>query len=311
MKKLITILTFIVTTVTVFSQQAPLSENYYMDKYSLAPSYAGNYNPKYLIMGYRTDWSGIDGGPKTLRVSYNDVFPFMENAGYGGKIVYDKAGIFSQLYVLGSYSYNLKVNADHNVMFGLSVGAYKNRLNLLDFYNDPKYTIDPSLVNQDIKSKLKFMSDFSAVWTYKGIEAGFLFSNISFGDASYKEVELKYNPLSNFQMHATYLYNINEDWDVSPLLIVRGGKYIKSQFELASQVMYLKKFSGSLVFRDPGILGFGLGANIDKGLKIAYNFNLATNVTLGAFNNHEISIGINIFEYVSKSSRPLLREDLK
>jgi type IX secretion system PorP/SprF family membrane protein len=301
MKKYIIILTTILTGVIAYPQQSPLSENYFMDKYSLAPSYAGNYNPKYLVTGYRSDWSGIDGGPKTIRVSYNDVFPFMENAGYGGKIVYDKAGIFSQLYVLGSYSYNLKVKEDHHVMFGLSMGIYKNRLNLLDYYNDPKYTIDPSLVSQDIKSKVKFMSDFSAVWTYKGVEAGFLFSNISFGDASYKEVELKYNPLSNFQLHATYLYSINEDWDVSPLMILRGGKYIKSQFELAGQVMYLKKFSGSLVYRDPGVLGFGIGANIDKGLKIAYNFNLATNVGLGAFNNHEISLGINLFEYLVKT----------
>ena len=68
-----------------------------------------------------------------------------------------------------------------------------------------------------------------------------MFSNISFGDASYKGVDLKYNPLANFQFHATYLYNINEDWDLTPLAIVRAGKFIKSQFELASQVMYLKK----------------------------------------------------------------------
>jgi len=271
-----------------------------MDKYSLAPSYAGNYNQKYLIMGYRSDWTGIDGGPKTLRISYNDLLPKMENAGVGGKIIYDKAGIFSQLYVLGSYSYNLKLSEDHHVMFGLSMGIYKNRLNLLDYYNDPTYTIDPSLISQDINSKIKFMSEFSAVWTYKGIEAGLLFSNLSFGDASYKEVDLKYNPLMNYQFHATYLYTITEDWDVSPLIIVRGGKDIKTQFELAGQVMYLKRFSASLVYRDPGILGFGLGANIDKGLKIAYNFNLATNVALGAFNNHEISLGINIFEYLSK-----------
>lgn len=300
MKKLLLILTMILTGATIYSQQTPLSENYFMDKYSLSPSYAGNFNPRYLVTGYRSDWSGIDGGPKTLRISYNDIFPFMQNAGYGGKIIYDKAGIFSQLYILASYSYNLQVNEDHRIMFGLSGGFYKNRLNLLDYYNDPNYSIDPALIGQDIKSKLKFMSDFSAVWTWKGIEAGFMFSNISFGDASYDEVDLKYNPLANFQFHATYQYNINEDWDVSPLVILRGGKYIKSQFELASQVLYLKKFWGSLVYRDPGVLGFGGGANIDKGLKIAYNFNLATNVVLGAFNNHEISIGVNIFEYINK-----------
>jgi len=301
MKKLLIILSAILTGVIVYSQQVPLSENYFMDKYSLSPSYAGNFNPKYLVTGYRTDWTGIDGGPKTLRISYNDVFPFMENTGYGGKIVYDKAGIFNQLYMMGSYSYNLKIKLDHHIMFGLSAGLYKNRINLLDFYNDPKYTIDPSLVSQDVKSKMKFMSDFSAVWLWKDIEAGFMFSNISIGDASYKEVNLKYNPLANFQFHSTYSYNINEEWDLTPLVIVRGGRYIKSQFELATQAEYIKRFRGSLVFRTPGVLGFGIGANLDRRLKIAYNFNFAKNVVLGAFNNHEISIGLNIFEYIRKS----------
>ncbi len=301
MKKLLIVLASILTGAISYSQQTPLSENYFMDKYSLSPGYAGNFNPRYLVTGYRSDWSGIDGGPKTFRVSYNDVFPFMENAGYGGKIIYDKAGIFSQLYIMGSYSYNLQVNEDHHVMFGLSAGLYKNRINLLDYYNDPNYTIDPALIDQDVKSKIKFMSDFSAVWAFKGAEAGFMFSNISFGDATYDAVNVKYNPLANFQFHATYLYNISENWDVSPLVILRGGKFIKSQFELAAQVMYIKKVWGSLVFRDPGVWGIGVGANIDKGLKIAYNFNLATNVALGAFNNHEISLGINIFEYVHKS----------
>jgi type IX secretion system PorP/SprF family membrane protein len=307
MKKLFTIISGISIATMLYSQQIPLSENYFMDKYSLAPSYAGNYNPKYLITGYRSDWSGIDGGPKTFRISYNDAFASMPNAGYGGKIVYDKAGIFSQLYIIGSYSYKLQINNDHHIIFGLSAGFYKNRLNLLDYYNDPKYTVDPSLISQDIKSRLKFMSDFSAVWTWQGAEAGFMFSNISFGDASYKDVDLKYNPLANFQIHATYMYNINEEWDVAPLVIIRGGRFIMSQFELASQVLYMKKVWGSLVFRDPGVWGIGIGANIDKGLKVAYNFNFASNVDFGAFNNHEISLGIDIFEYVSKKSVPMIK----
>jgi type IX secretion system PorP/SprF family membrane protein len=276
----------------------PITENYFMDRYSLAPSYAGNHNAKYLMMGYRSDWTGIDGGPKTARLTYSDLFPFMKNAGYGGKIIYDKAGIFSQLNILGSYSYNLKINQDHNILFGLSMGIYKNRLNLTDYYNDPNYNIDPSLISMDINSKLKFMSDFSAVWKWKGAEAGFMFSNITFGDASYEDVNLKYNPLSNFQIHAAYLYNFAEDWDLEPLVIIRGGKYIASQFEIASQAVYMKKFRGSLMYRDPGIIGVGAGMNLDMGLEIGYNFNLATNVTMGAFNNHEITLGFNIFNFM-------------
>jgi type IX secretion system PorP/SprF family membrane protein len=300
MKRTLIILTIILTGITLKAQQSAISENYFMDKYSLSPSYAGNFNPKYLVTGFRSDWTGISGGPKTFKLSYNDIFPFMKNAGYGGKIIYDKAGIFNQLYILGSYSYNLKISADHNILFGLSAGIYKNRINLLDFYNDPKYTLDPSLISLNINSRLKFMSDVSAVWMWKKVEAGFTFSNISFRDASYKEVKLKYNPLSNFQVHATYSYDLNETWEIIPVAIYRGGKYVKGQFEIASQVVWQKTLMGSLVFRDPGIFGFGLGANIGKGLKIGYNFNYATNVEMGVLNNHEFSLGINIFEYVSK-----------
>jgi type IX secretion system PorP/SprF family membrane protein len=303
MKKLTFLLLLILSAAAAYSQQAPISENYFMDKYSFSPSYAGNFNPKYLIMGFRSDWSGIDGGPKTYRISYNDAFGFMKNAGYGGKIIYDKAGIFNQLYILGSYSYNLEINQDHHIMFGLSMGVYKNRLNLLDFYNDPNYTIDPALVSMDINSKLKFTSEISAVWQWKNLEAGLLFSNLSFGPVRYKEVDLQYNPLYNFQIHGTYLFTLSEKWDLSPLVIVRGGKDVTSQVEVAAQAMYSKKIWGTMVFRDQGVLGVGLGANIDRGLKLAYNFNFATNIPMGAFNNHEISLGINIFNYIRKEDK--------
>lgn len=304
MKRILTTILIILTYSWVFSQQIPLSEGYFLDKYSLSPSYAGNFNNKYLFFGYRSDWTGVDGGPSTFRLSYNDIL--MQNAGYGAKIIFDKAGIFNQLYMMGSYSYNLEVYEDHHVLFGLSAGFYHNTLNLLKYYSDPDYNLDPSLTQQDVKSKLKFMSDISLVYVYKDLNAGILFSNISFGDASYKEVDLKYNPLSNFQVHATYHYSISEAWDIDPLIILRGGKYIKSQFELATRVSWQKKLMGSLVYRDPGVLGFGFGANISKGLMLAYNFNFATNVALGAFNNHEIILGFNIFESLPAKDNPMV-----
>ena len=144
------------------------------------------------------------------------------------------------------------------------------------------------------------MSDISLVWAMKGFEAGFMFSNINFGDANYDEVDVKYKPLANFQFHTSYDFKVAENWDIVPLAILRGGKYIKSQFEIAAQVLYQQKVWGSLLFRDPGVWGIGVGASIGKGLKISYNFNLASNVALNAFNNHEVCLGINIFEYIGK-----------
>lgn len=295
MKKLLITLTAIISGAILYAQQMPLSENYFLDKYSLAPSYAGNFNTRYFFVGYRSDWSGIDGGPKTFRLSYND--HLMQNAGYGGKFIYDKAGIFKQIIIMGSYSYKIKINDDHRIMFGISAGFYSNTLNLKDYYDDPTYNVDPALISANVTSKLKFMSDVSVVYTFKGLDAGFLFSNINFGDSKYQDIDVHYKPLANYQVHISYNYIVSDKWDINPLVILRGGKYIKSQLEIASSVVYEKSIWGSLLFRDPGIWGIGVGGNIIKGLKLGYNFNFASTVASRFYNNHEIVLGINFFEF--------------
>jgi len=306
MKKLISIVIGIVSGAALYAQQMPLSENYFLDKYSLAPSYAGNFSTKYLFLGYRSDWSGIDGGPKTLRLSYND--SYKQNMGYGAKFIYDKAGIFKQTILLGTYSYKARLTEEQSILFGLSAGFYSSTLNISEYYNDPKYNLDPALLSANLTSKLKFMSDFSAVYTYRKLEAGLTFSNINFSDARYQDANVHYKPLSNFQVHAGYAFGISNNWDVSPMMILRGGKYIKSQFEFSTQASYQKRIWGSLMFRDPGIWGIGMGANISRGMKLGYNFNLATSASTRYFNNHEICLGINIFELTkSKSEDNMLK----
>jgi hypothetical protein len=65
-------------------------------------------------------------------------------------------------------------------------------------------------------------------------------------------------------------------------------------------VVYQKRVWGSLLFRDPGIWGIGVGGNIIKGLKLGYNFNFASTVASRFYNNHEIVLGIN-FSEISKT----------
>lgn len=276
----------------VRAQQMPVSENYYFEKYSLSSSYAGHSSPGSLFTSYRSDWTGIRGGPKTLRLSYSDLIT--GNAGVGGRIIYDRAGIFEQLYIMGTYSYKLVISGEHKMLLALSAGVYRNSINFSDYYDDPNYNIDPVMIRQDVTSKLKFMSDFSAVYLFKGFETGVMFANINFGDAKYKEVNVTYKPFSNYQLHSAYSYEINDSWIINPILFLRGGKYIKNQVGIASRVIYRDNLWVSIAFRDPGIWGSGFGVNIGKGIKFSYNFNFASSVPLNIYNNHEVSIGINI-----------------
>ncbi len=300
MKKII-LIAFVLLPGILLAQQMPISENYYMDKYALSSSYAGHFNPGSLYTSFRSDWSGIDGGPKTLRLSYSDYL--MKNAAYGVRMIYDKAGIFDQFYLMGTYSYNLKIVNDHRVFLALSVGLYRNTINFTEYYNDPKYNLDPVMLQADVSSKLKFMSDFSALYTFKGIEAGIMFANINFGDAKYEEVDVTYKPLANYQVHVAYTYKLNDKWVIDPLVYFRGGKYIKGQLGIAARVMYLNNLWGSLSFRDPGIWGTGIGGNITKSIQLSYNFNFASSVSLNVYNTHEIALGLNIRKMISKEEK--------
>jgi len=300
MKKLI-IIAFVLLPGILLAQQMPVSENYFMDKYTLSSSYAGHFNPGNLYTSFRSDWSGIDGGPKTLRLSYSD--SLMKNVGYGFKMIYDKAGIFNQLYLLGTYCYNLKIVNGHRVFLALSVGLYRNTINFSDYYNDPKYNLDPVMVQDDVSSKLKFMSDVSALYTFKGLEAGIMFANINFGDLKYQEVDVTYKLMANYQIHAAYSYKLSDRWNIDPLVYYRGGKYIKGQFGTATRAMYQDNLWGSLSFRDPGIWGIGVGGNITKSIRLSYNFNFASSVSLNAYNSHEIALGLNIRQMIRREDK--------
>jgi type IX secretion system PorP/SprF family membrane protein len=302
MKRIIISSAALLVTLMISAQQMPISENYFMDKYSLSPSYAGHFNPATIFTGFRSDWSGIKGGPKTLRLAYSDMMT--PNAGYGGRIIYDKAGIFDQLYVLGTYSYSVKLTGDHRVLLALSAGIYNNKINFTDYYNDPNYNLDPALTQQNVRSKLKFMSDFSVLYLFKGLEAGIMFANINFGDAKYKEVDVTYKPLANYQVHAAYSYNLTDRWMINPLIYMRGGKYIKSQIGIGSRIVYQNNLWAGITYRDPSIFGIGLGANIAGGIRFSYNFNFETSVAMNIYNSHEIAIGIDLGKLIKRHPKP-------
>jgi type IX secretion system PorP/SprF family membrane protein len=298
MKKILIIFIGILNGASIFGQQLPLTENYFLDKYSLSSAYAGNSINKNFFASYRRDWSGLGGGPRTFRLNYNDVF--MDKAGFGGKIVFDKAGIFQQFFGMATYTYHVEFIQNHFLFFGLSAGLYRNTLNFSDYYNDPNFTADPSLINKDVKSKIKFITDYSIVYSFNGLQAGLMFTNVSFGDAHYSEVSVKYAPLANYQVHVTYTYHYQDALDISPMVIVRGGSDINSQLELAAQVSYHKKVWGTLIHRGAGVWGFGVGANIYKSIVFNYDYNVSSSITVNAFQNHEITLGVNLGDFIKK-----------
>jgi type IX secretion system PorP/SprF family membrane protein len=300
MKKLIYILIMLEIPMGLFAQQFPFMEAYNVNPFNMTPAYAGLKSIKTVFLDYRSDWSGVDGGPVTCELSYND--RLKGNVGVGGRFVYDKTDIFKQIMLLGTYSYEVHFAEKHSINFALSAGFYKNSIDLGKYFNDPNYVQDAALNSLTIRSKVKIATDISALYRYNNFEGGILFSNVMFGTAKYSSTDITYKPLKNYLAHASYSYQINERWDIKPFVLYRGGQNYPTQLELASEVNYSKKIWGLLVFRTGGIWGMGFGAEITQGIILNYSYNLSTNVALNTFGSHQITLGVRLFKKASKQN---------
>lgn len=291
MKKLIIILIVLLPTV-VFSQQFPFMEGYSVNPFSLSPSYAGIHNSKTVFIDYRSDWSGLEGGPRTYQLSYND--KLNDKVGLGGRFIYDKTDIFKQTLILGTYTYEVNIAREHILNFGLSLGFYRNSIDLTKYFNDLDYVQDMALLYGKETSKIKFASDVSALYRYRQAEAGILYSNIMFGTVRYRNADTKYKPLKNYLLHASYMFDMSNNWTLKPTFILRGGQNIPVQFEIAPSVTWNDRFWATTLFRTGGIFGFGLGGEAIGGILLNYCYNLSSNVATNTFGSHQISLGIRI-----------------
>jgi type IX secretion system PorP/SprF family membrane protein len=301
MKKIAYISILLMLTGTLSAQQFPLMEGYNTNPFTLSPAYAGIHNSKTVFIDYRSDWSGIDGGPKTYQLSYND--KLNEKVGLGGRFIYDKTDIFKQTLILGTYTYEVKLAEEHILNFGLSAGFFRNSIDLAKYYNNPDYVQDPVLLYGQEKSKIKFATDISALYRYKDVEAGILFSNVMFGTVKYHSVDMTYKPLKNYLLHASYLFAIDERWTVRPTVILRGGQDIPVQFELAPSVTWNNRIWGTAVYRTGGIFGMGFGGEVYNGILLNYSYNLSSNVSPNTFGSHQLSLGVKIFNFINNEKK--------
>ena len=293
-KNLTIIMALLVGSSTVFAQQFPFLEGYNINPFSLSPAYAGYENANYLFSDYRTDWSGVEGRPTTLQLSYS--IKATERMGIGGRFIYDKSDIFKHTLILGSYSYQVEVIDSHFLTFAISAGVYRNSIDVGKYFNDPNYVNDRVLTNDLEKSKLKFASDLSALYIHGPIETGLVFSNIMFGSAKYDNTLLVYKPLKNYLIHASYSLDVNELFSVKPVVIFMGGQNSPVSLEFAPQVKYKEKCWGTLSFRTGGVWGLGLGAEIIDGVKLNYSYNMCSGLAMSIYGGHEISLGIRLVD---------------
>ena len=131
MKKYITlILLSLFVCGRLLSQQDAQSTLYMLNPIVYNPALAGTANFYQIRTNHRFQWLGMKDAPITNSVTAYGPHS-KKDMGYGGTITMDITGPTSKLGASGMYAYNISIQKDIRVSFGLNLGIMQYKVDVL------------------------------------------------------------------------------------------------------------------------------------------------------------------------------------
>lgn len=227
---------------------------FFINPYSINPSYAGIEGRSALSLAYRKQWMDIEGAPTIFNVTFHSPTPLGIN--YGLNVTTDSKGILSTSSAMLTLGYTLSLDKHKFIRFGVSGGVASNNIDLDEFEG----TTDPVLINI-LDNNISLIGNAGLSFHLNTVHFGaslpniFTPSYVSEDAFTIKEVK----PFQSVIVHASNRFYFNKDKHVfEPYFIYRINQDLPSQFEVAG-VLHLNHviwFGGSYK-QDFGISALG------------------------------------------------------
>jgi len=277
MRKLVSILAFIVSISGLFAQQDPQVS---LNKYNLLPvnpGFAGSNGAICASLLYRQQWMGFDGAPKTMIFS-GDMFLPGISSGVGINIMSDNLGFEKNTHLNLQYAYRLKVG-DGDLGIGLGLGMINKAMDgewvtpdKLNGVNQNPYS-DPSIPHTD--AKIVFDANFGVFFRAKDdkIYGGISSTHLTQPELKYEAGKMPFMRRHYYVIAGSFLQLPDKNWGLWPSAFMKYDG-ATAQYDLSALVEYRKQFRGGISYRFGdavvAIVGFTTQSNITFAL--AYDF---------------------------------------
>ena len=135
---------------TLLIAQDPLFTQYFSNPLTVNPAFSGVNEGVRINTQFRTNWVNWPSPYKTAQISFENYSPAL-NSGFGLRLLTDDAGngVLRTNQIAAVYAYQLRVNKEWFIRFGLEAGANQVQLNWSKLYFedqiDPFKGLNPSL----------------------------------------------------------------------------------------------------------------------------------------------------------------------
>lgn len=252
---------------------------FYINPYTLNPSYAGVEGQTALFLGYRKQWASIEGGPAIGNFSAHT--PLNKNLGLGFSATNDKRGITQVSGALLSVSYTATIDNATSIRFGLSAGMGFNTVDaaILATYNDPAIT---SLLSNNSSLLGNAGISFHKKTFHIGVALPNIFEPMYLSKDAFTVSPTK--PFQSIVLHASNRFYFNKDKNVfEPYLIYRMNGSLPPQIEAAAIVHLQHTVWVGASYKQQ----FGISALL--GFKIKNQFGIGLSYTVQNMGENQIA----------------------
>jgi len=297
MKKLILIILFAGIVTTVSAQQLQTSSFYDMQGVIHNPSMAGS-NGSMVGATYRSQWSGISGGPKTATVFGSFDMPKLD-IGIGGYLYSDKTGPTSRTGVQASFAKHIPTANGGRFSLGIEAKGMQYALDRGKL--SQTLGSDPALGTAD--NKFKFDAGFGISYTGKKLQLGvsvaqLIQSKLDFytGNLNAGQEARLYR---HYYAHGSYKWQADVNTSITPNFLAIYLPNAPLEFQGGVKVEHNELFWWGVAYRVHQSFILSAGVNPSKKFTIGYSFDIY-NTPISVFdagsNAHEILLRYNIFK---------------
>jgi len=306
-----------------FAQQLPQYTQYVFNNYLLNPAVTGIENYTDAKMGYRSQWTGLDGAPVTSYLSINlpigrnfiegDATGSVEmggvnpssrlytqnyqasepHHGIGFMVVSDKAGPITQTNIDATYAYHIGIAPRLNLAFGVSAGLNHISLNTSEI--TLATPLDPAISNGN---NSQWKPDLGAgIWLYSGdyyvgLSAQQLLPENLYFSTSNTAVDVSKTVPHYFLTAGTKLY-VSDDITLLPSFLIKEIQPVPLTYDINVKASFQDKFWLGGAYRHGDSFGILAGFNLSSFINIGYSYDITTSALNTVSNGtHEIVIGL-------------------
>ncbi len=303
--KTIIVLYLVLLGITSTAQQNPQFSQYLQNPLVLNPAITGAEDFMDFTLGYRNQWTGFQGAPKTGTLSFHAPTSLLfgtnrraaseSHSGIGAFIYADETGPIKQSGYYLSYAYHLQASEEWFVSLGTFVGGSQFSFNA----NDVELVENPNdILVQNISNTNFDMSLGIYIYSkhiFMGIAANQIFDqeipyNVQNGALTSGSLPRNYNALLGSRIQA------DRDWTIIPSGVIRTVENAPVQWDISVKAEYQNKLWGGISYRNEesvyALVGFRIWNSFSVGYSYDYPISEFSNNQSGS---HEIVLSYRIF----------------